>query len=343
MVRTTSGPGYMVRRRPDSGEETKKDGGLRAWVRDALVAVIIVGVVFGGIFAYTRVWPPLVVIESSSMQHGHAASAIGVIDTGDLVLVQSSPARADIVTWVEGRVSGHSTYGDYGDVIVFRKPTDPDGGPPVIHRAILYLVPNTTVPGTYDIPDLEGFPSSEWEARGANWTRVVRAQALRDVTIHGMGYRRDLGITFNLTVLAIRVSTRGEPGYVTMGDNNAYDQCLSPDPCGPSTPYDAGWVVPQTYVIGRARGEIPWFGLIKLTVSPTDSCCQGWGDTKVPSNSWDSLAISLIALVSLPFALEGVGLLWRRILGPRLRPGPAAAEPAGDGEDSGPRSGSSEP
>src|SRR3989304_9446520 len=135
-------------------EGVKERTGPSAVARDGLIALLIVAAVFGGIFGYPQVWPPLVVIGSPPMQHGHTPSAIGVIDTGDLVLVQSAPTRGDVVTWVEGRVSGHSTYGDYGDVIIFRRPFDPVGSAPGIHRAILYVVPTATAPGTFGVPDL---------------------------------------------------------------------------------------------------------------------------------------------------------------------------------------------
>lgn len=321
--------------------------GLRGWVRDGLIALLIVGVVFAGIFAYTQVWPPLVVIESPSMQHGHTTSAIGVIDTGDLVLVQSAPTRGDVVTWVEGRVSGHSTYGDYGDVIIFRRPFDPVGSAPVIHRAILHVVPNATTLGTYDVPDLRRFPSTEWEGRGASWAPVTATPlALRDVTIHGMGFRRDLGITFNLTAFSLIPGNTDGPGFITMGDNNAYDTCQILDPCGPARPYDTRWIVASSDIIGRARGEIPWFGLLKLTFAPTGACCDGWGDPQAPENSWQSLSISLIALLVLPFAVEIGGWTWDRYVSPRLQKRAeheatdAPEEPEADPE---PRLGSSGP
>ena len=95
----------------------------------------------------------------------------------------------------------------------------------------------------------------------------------------------------------------------------------SPDPC-PSTPYDFAWLPKQQDVIGRARGEIPWFGLLKLTLQPTDSCCPGgWGSTGsqgAPKNSWDSLLVSLIFLLALPFILEYAMRGWTKYVSPRL-------------------------
>jgi signal peptidase len=262
----------MARDAPDpDAEEERTRLDWRSVVREVVIAGIIVGVVFGGIFAYTQVYPPLVVVESSSMQHSRTTSYVGVIDTGDLVLVQAARGRPDVVTWIEGKVSGHATYGDFGDVIVFRKPTAPSDATPVIHRALLYVVPSATGPDAYDIPDLRAYPSIWWEGADRNGTPIEGDPVgLSSVTIHRMGWRGDLGITFDLEALAANPINR-RAGFITMGDNNAYDACEDqPDPCPPaSKPYDSAWVVPIENVIGRARGEIAWFGLLKLTYQPT--------------------------------------------------------------------------
>ncbi len=310
------------RKRPAEGDEDEEDaGGWMAWARDIAIAVVIMAVILGGIWAYTRVWPPLVVVESSSMQHGDTSSALGVIDTGDLVLVQVSPARGDVVTYLEGRARGYSTYGDYGDVIVFRIYNLP-GETPIIHRAIMSVTPNGT--DAADVPDLAALPSSEWQ--GVNWLGQPTnlPYGLTSVWIRSMGYTRDLNITFDLRSFARMMSAepaaRQGPGYITMGDNNAIHRCFVRDPCA-SIPYDTGWFPIQSDIIGHARGEIPWFGLIKLMLSPSlGGCCQGWGDSAAPANSWDSLAISLVALVALPFVVEAGAWAWTSHAWPWLKP-----------------------
>jgi len=312
-------------------KEEKRRYGLRGWIRDALIAALIVAALFIAIFAYTQVWPPIVVVESSSMQHANDASSIGTVDTGDLVLVQSAPTRESVTTWVQGRVTGHSTYGDYGDVIIFHKAGTPPGSTPIIHRAIFYVVPDGN--GGYDVPDLAPpFPSSEWEGWDRTGARRTTPTGLARVTIHGMGFPHTFAITFDLEELAAQRVTLGQAGYVTMGDNNAYQACRwSPDPC-PGAPYESV-IVPQENVLGKARGELPWFGLIKLTLAPTPSCCNGWGDPSAPRNSWDSLLIALVALVTLPFLIEGAGWAWSRYVRPRLRARRSQEEPAsGDPE-----------
>jgi len=85
-------------------------------------------------------------------------------------------------------------------------------------------------------------------------------------------------------------------GYITMGDNAAtnapvYDQAGS-----------ISWVhpIPPSDVKGIARGEIPWFGLMKLYVT------NGNIPPRTPANSVTDLIISLIALTVLPFLYDFV-------------------------------------
>jgi signal peptidase I len=297
----------MPRDPPDDEEESENLW--KGLLRDLLVAGLIVLVVLVGIYAYTGIWPPLVVVESPSMQHSGTESYIGVIDTGDMVFQQAAPTRADVITYLEGRASGYSTYGDYGDVIIFRRAFDPT---PVIHRAIMYVTLHGD--GTADVPNLPLLPSSEWQATNSTGP-TTSPYSLRSVTIHEMGFQHNLGIGFDFSRFGFGVRS----GYITMGDHNAYLACASStDPCA-GVPYDTQWLPVQQDIIGRARGEIPWFGLLKLTLQPTDTCCAaGWGDPEAPKNSWDSLAVSLVVLFALPFILEYAVRGWKKYVSPKL-------------------------
>ncbi|SVA65471.1 uncharacterized protein METZ01_LOCUS118325, partial [marine metagenome] len=91
--------------------------------KDVGIAVGSVLLVFLLTFAYSGNWPPMVVIESGSMEHdGHTNykepgyTHLGIIDTGDLVIVKEA-GKSDIVTYLEGKKTGYEKYGDYGDVI----------------------------------------------------------------------------------------------------------------------------------------------------------------------------------------------------------------------------------
>src|SRR3990172_3971719 len=89
----------------EEDEEEKKPKSLREqailFARDLLIAFIIVALVMAALFAYARVWPPMVVVDSASMQHSNTESSIGVIDTGDLVLVQAVGVAPDVVTYLD--------------------------------------------------------------------------------------------------------------------------------------------------------------------------------------------------------------------------------------------------
>jgi signal peptidase len=226
-----------------------------------------------------------------------------------MVFQQAAPTRADVVTYLEGRASGYTTYDDYGDVIIFRRPIDPV---PVIHRAIMYVTLHYAN-RTADVPALARLPLSDWSATN-NAGATTTPYDLREVTIYRMGWLHNLNITFDFASPNSGIVDRaqaayrdGRPAvYITMGDNNAPF-------------YDLGWFPVQQDIVGRARGEIPWFGLVTLTLTPTDSCCSaGWGDTRAPKNSWDSLLVSLIFLFALPFILEYAMRGWAKYVSPRL-------------------------
>ena len=265
------------------------------FARDLAVAFLIVAIVMGLLTAYTRVWPPMVVVESDSMQHANAESMIGAIDTGDLVLVQTVSVASDVTTYVQGRVSGYSTYSNYGDVIVFYKSAD-RADTPVIHRAIIYLVPNAT--GGFDAPSLQPpFPRAEW--RGENFSGGGPAETpfgLQSVTLVGVGaWPKQQGGSFHRQDLTFASTGFSVSGFLTKGDHN-------------QASFDSG-SVPVGRILGKARGELPWFGLLKLTLFPGRSgCCPGgWGttgDNGAPKNSWDALLVSLVLIVLGPFLAE---------------------------------------
>jgi len=98
-------------------------------------AVLLVGVL---LVAISGLWPPLVAIESASMEPH--------IDTGDLVFVMDEDRFAGdgahgetgVVTARVGATTGHTSFEGPGDVIVFA----PDGdtaSTPVIHRAMFWV------------------------------------------------------------------------------------------------------------------------------------------------------------------------------------------------------------
>jgi signal peptidase len=267
-------------------------------LRDVAIALLIVGIIMASILVYSQTSPPMVVIESDSMQHSDTESYIGTIDTGDLVLVRNAPAKSDVTTYVEGRGTGYKTYSDYGDVIVFRKFGAAPSITPIIHRAMFYVIFNETTNSSYDIPALKHLELNvDWGGINADNTTVTYPYNLTGtIWLSHVGYA-DKRFSFDVTTFdQTRVVYDATEFYLTAGDHNIGGRnFVQPDP----------WIVKQEWIIGVARGEIPWFGLIKLTLNPDESgCCDGWGDPYAPKNSWNSLLITIIVIIVLPFVFD---------------------------------------
>ncbi len=249
--------------------------------KDAAIAFLILLIILGSLYGYSGRWPPMVVVESSSMSHSNP-SQLGVVDPGDIVVVKQTD-NLDIETYVEGKADDHRTYGQYGDVIIYRRLGNPRRTP-IIHRAVIYLMYNETS-HTFDIPALEGLEYGEdWTTSQGERTRGLNGS----VIIHDYGYD-DIQVKIDLKPL----TDTGHSGFITMGDStrtNApmYDQRSSICP----EPVKKGWVE------GKARGELPWFGTLKLITTGKT------GD--IPMNTWVNLSISLAVILGVPFILDVV-------------------------------------
>ncbi len=254
--------------------------------RDVLVAFLIIGIVLGSLYVFSGRWPPMVVIESSSMSHDDSSpplSQLGIIDTGDIVVVKKS-GREDIVTYVEGMAKDHRNYGQHGDVIIYR-PMGSLKRTPIIHRPIMYIKYNHTSDGTgFDIPALGNLEYGEvWETSQGEKTNCLNGTVL----LHDYGYQ-NIEVNIDLRPLL----TYAHSGFITMGDNNFrrntgyYDQSVGISPAP----------VKQEWVEGKARGELPWFGTLKLTyLGKTDM---------VSPNTWRNLWVSIGVLIFMPFGVE---------------------------------------
>lgn len=275
-----------------SGEAGRKIR-MPPFLKGLIAALTVILLIIVVLFAYSGVWPPLVVIESGSMQHSDERSSIGTIDAGDLVIVKKVDA-GEIVTYLEGQHTGHRTYGEYGDVIIYHRYGN-TGQKSIIHRAILWLEYNTTG-GGFDLPELANIPASQWKVIGvgdAGWWNLTGIVEIYDIGYMKVTLRLDLGAILNYFESTGRTP---HSGYITMGDHNIaeqggrligiYDQlaiCREP--------------VQEEWVVGIARGELPWFGLLKLWVT-------GDAPDNVPSNSVTNLWISLGFIIGVPLVLD---------------------------------------
>lgn len=269
--------------------------------RDLFIAFVIVMIIMGALMAYCRVWPPMVVVESGSMMHGDD-SMIGVIDTGDMVLVRKVDDRDDVVTYAEGEAVNFRKYSSFGDVIIFR-PNGDLNATPIIHRALLWVEVNTS--------RVQPMPSGSIDYQ--NYSFDIPAYGLYgttdDIVIdnYGEDYRNG---SRNIRIV-LRGDLFGSPGlldrfedysvapydgFLTMGDHNGgYDQAGSG-----LLPVKVDWVV------GKAAGELPWFGLVKLGLT------NDLPDA-VPPSSWFWLFVSISLLIGMPIIIDiGLPLLSRK-------------------------------
>ena len=250
-------------------------------VKDVGIAIGCVILVFLLTFAYSGNWPPMVVIESGSMEHDNNSlyaepgyTHLGTIDTGDLVIVKEAEKK-DIVTYLEGKNTGYKKYGDYGDVIVYYKNgiREKDGQPvtPVIHRAMFWVevdVENKT----YHVPEV-----------GRTFYNKIDLGQFGDDKLVG----------------TIEGQVLQNSGYVTKGDSTGNphpDQMTHFDINGNKVqPVEPDWVV------GMARGELPWFGLIKLRVTQPDNYAQA------PPGCRGMLGFSIMLILLGPYT---AGKVW---------------------------------
>lgn len=253
------------------------------------MALVIVLLIVGVLWLYSGVWPPLVVVESNSMQHSDSESFIGVIDTGDLVILKKETSLAAVHTYIESVHDGYSTYGELGDVVIY-KPLGRVDRTPIIHRALCKVVYNTSG-GGFDVPSLASIPDGTWEVRGGAKTPYNMHGTL---VLHDIGYNK-VEVRVNFTIMLsnfVNTQTTPHGGLITLGDNNhgVVDQSTISGVCW--QPVEEGWLN------GVARGEIPWFGLIKLYVGGQTS------QVPIPENSKNNLIISLGLIIGIPIAID---------------------------------------
>ena len=108
--------------------------GALMWIREMLSSVAIVLVIGLILFGVSGVWPPMVAVESGSMEPN--------MEVGDLVFV-TEPGRlapdaanndVGVVTYEDGRAADYRTFGSYGSVVIYRPPGRTAS--PIIHRAM---------------------------------------------------------------------------------------------------------------------------------------------------------------------------------------------------------------
>ncbi len=338
--------------------------------RDILVAVAVVGGILLALYLYTGTWPPPVVVESNSMMHIDADEYTqnfgdtrpedvpygrwGTVDPGDLVLVKDIDDQDRVDTYAH---AGDDRYGDPGEVVVYFT-NEHMAGTPIIHRAMTYVtaLDSNGEPiragqqheASVDTYEVVWHPS--WDTNvacgedddpgtlGAEDGECEEPASCTTQGDHRVCRFDEAG--FRLPELAREVRFEDDvyapphSGFITQGDNvvgnEAPDQALGihDEP------------VPLGQVQGIARGELPWFGLIKLALTgdPTATAevqdhpyYLNIGQMTAPQDLWVMLLVGLGVVAFAPVALDyGWVYARRRIADETQDPAPPPPGPSQD-------------
>ena len=310
------------------GEGLSDSDPLKTLFRELLLAAGMIGLLILALYAHTGSMPPLVVVESSSMIHD-IDGEVGSIDAGDLVLVHNQEFDT-IVTFAEATDPdnskyGYSQHGLGGDVIIYKK--NGEAGTPIIHRAIMEVVPNEIITPDRSVPSNasdsercpEGgtFDAESYDGEGVLGVCVLTwdvpgtdVRNVETVTVHFDGIQAgfyDCNRPVHANVETHLVVWQWQPrhaGILTLGDNNncSVDQGSQAVNGSSGVHSASGTVGPirASWLIGVGGGEIPWLGTVKLMVSGEGTP----GTMYVPSSSFLILFTLVGGVLVLPMVLE---------------------------------------
>ena len=285
---------------------------MRTLVRELVLAAGMITLLVLAMWAHTGSMPPLVVVESNSMQHD-SDGEIGTIDAGDLVLVHA-PEDNRIVTFAEATDSksdyyGYESLGMEGDLIIYERHGESDSTP-IIHRALFEIVIGQSVPAENQ-SQCEGGVFWEdvcitsWSVPGSDQVNVKEINLIFDGENTGKYACEGIAAQHGSEWFSVENYTPMNPGYITLGDNNdcnddqgvfEFAQGLSSIHSGMIRPVQEDWV------IGISGAEIPWLGTVKLMVSGGDSP----GVSQVPGQSFVFLILFVGAVLVAPIVIEPV-------------------------------------
>lgn len=247
--------------------------------KNYMLTILAIIIILTGFTLYSGVYPPASVVESYSMQHSDKWQ-FGIIDEGTIVFVKKINSVNDVKTYVTGKSDNYSTYGEYGNVILYHNSAL---GVITIHRAMFYLEWNHTK------PVVKGY-------NGQHYIDIVGDLIILKDT--GYAHR-------NFIVNVSRYV--GHDGFITAGDNNV--ATLGKTSGFYNSKYNATCSSDQNIwgiepvnlskIVGKAYGYIPWFGLIKLNLLRMEGDWSTVYADHVPEYSYAGLIISIAAIVAL--------------------------------------------
>ena len=130
-----NGPPRTTPSTEESGDDSP--GEWRLFVYDVVSSVLAVAIIGAYLFAVSGVWPPLVAVESGSMEPN--------MQVNDLVFVMEEERfpgagahQSGVVTARAGEEVEYRQFNGYGDVIVYQ-PNGNEQTTPIIHRAMFWV------------------------------------------------------------------------------------------------------------------------------------------------------------------------------------------------------------
>ena len=105
------------------------DSFLAGLFRDLVFVFVVVAVFSFASQVIFGLWTPMVAVESESM--------VPNIQIGDIIFMESME-RTGVITNTEGLQKNYTSFGEYGDVILY-KPFGMGDRTPIIHRAMYYV------------------------------------------------------------------------------------------------------------------------------------------------------------------------------------------------------------
>ncbi|MFB6310436.1 MAG: S26 family signal peptidase [Salinirussus sp.] len=123
---------------PQPEDRDASEGSWRPFIRDLIASMLAVALVGAYLFAVSGVWPPLVAVESGSMEPNMQRNDLVFVMEEHRFAGPGAVGSTGVVTRANALASNYSRFGAPGDVIVYR----PDGNgarTPIIHRAMFWV------------------------------------------------------------------------------------------------------------------------------------------------------------------------------------------------------------
>jgi len=107
------------------------------WIREMLSSAAVVLAIGLVLFAISGVWPPMVAVESGSMEPNMVKGDLVFVTEPGRFAPDAATNQVGVVTYQQGQEAGYSTFGDPGSVVVYQQPGRI--GSPIIHRARFHV------------------------------------------------------------------------------------------------------------------------------------------------------------------------------------------------------------